>query len=100
MSIDRQRLLIGGSLVLMLLGAVLLCFTHGGVFNPVVPYSYRVPGNPLSQITYHRDAAQIDLTKEGPLVGVLALLLGAGGVVYGYASRPPAPDAAERKEQT
>ncbi len=45
MMMDRQKLWIGGSLILMLLGLVLLCFTHGGIFNPVIPFSYRVPGN-------------------------------------------------------
>jgi hypothetical protein len=89
---DPRRMLIGGSLILMLLGAVLLCFTHGGVFNPVVPFSYQVPGNPRTQIIYHRDAARIDLTETGPFAGTVVLLFGAVGVVYGYARRPAAAD--------
>jgi hypothetical protein len=85
--VDRHKLLIGASLFVMLLGALLLCFTHSGLFNPVIPYSYKDPMSTSPSRIYHPERAYIDLSESGPLTGMLAILAGAGGLVYAYARR-------------
>jgi hypothetical protein len=87
--VDRQRLVVGTSLVVVLLGALLLCFTEGGVFNPVIPWKSAQPWPYGGAGAYRPDLTYIDLTRSGPLAGLLAVLTGAGGLVYAYARRAP-----------
>jgi hypothetical protein len=78
---DQRRLMLGGALICVVFGLILLCFTHGGIFNPVIPYTHPMYG-PLK---YHPERAYRDLTKDGPLIGLLILGIGAGLGVYAWA---------------
>jgi hypothetical protein len=85
--VDRQWLLIGTSLLVVLLGVLLLCFTEGGMFNQVIPRSHKDPMAKWSPYVYNPEGAYIDLSASGPRAGLLAILAGAGGLVYAYARR-------------
>jgi len=61
--VDRHKRWIGTSLFVVLLGALLLCVTYGGVFNPVIPWPQGAVGLP---VVYHPEGAHIDLTRSGP----------------------------------
>jgi hypothetical protein len=85
---DRRRLIIGGSLIVLVFGLILIGFTEGGIFNPVIPYRTEVPV-PGAIGRYRPDLAYRDLTREGPAVGLVLLAVGAGGLIYGWAVKSP-----------
>jgi hypothetical protein len=74
---DRQRIVLGVSASLLFFGLIVLCFTEGGIFNPVIPYTY-LPRKTSS----HPEWAYVDLTQHGPLSGVALIQVGALGLVY------------------
>lgn len=74
---DRQRIVLGLSAILLFFGLIFLSFTEGGIFNPVIPYTY-LP----HKTSYHPEWAYIDLTQHGPLTGGVLIQVGALGLVY------------------
>jgi len=86
---DQIKVLTGVSILLIVVGLLLLGLSHGGAFNPVIPTSPKYPHiYPPREWGYHPERAYIDLTKEGPLAGIGAIILGGIGLVYVYAKRP------------
>jgi hypothetical protein len=86
---DRRRLIIGGLLLVLVCGLILLSFTEGGIFNPVIPY---VPANPgLRTAFIKRDPtiAYRDFTREGPAAGLVLLTIGAIGLIYVWVVKTP-----------
>jgi hypothetical protein len=76
---DRQRIALGLSAILLFFGLIFLCFTEGGIFNPVIPYTY-LP----HKTTYHPEWAYVDLTQNGPLTGLGLIPVGALGLVCAW----------------
>jgi hypothetical protein len=74
---DRQRIVLGLSAILVFFGLIFLCFTEGGIFNPVIPYTY-LP----HKTSYYPEWAYVDLTQHGPLTGLVLIQVGALGLVY------------------
>ena len=81
---DTKRLTIGISVLIVVVGFLLLGLTQGGLFNKIVPWS-ESPG--LRKTVYHAEAAYIDLSRGGPMTGLILIGLGGAGVIYGYARK-------------
>jgi hypothetical protein len=84
---DVKRLMLGVSALVMLIGFLLFGFAKGGVFNKIVPTSWKYSQNPLSGTVYHPEGAYIDLTRAGPTTGLILIGVGAIRLIYGYASK-------------
>jgi len=81
---DVKRLMLGVSALVLLIGFLLLGFTAGGVFNKIVPTSWKpYPSN----LVYHPERAYIDLAQPGPTIGLILIGVGAIGLIYVYASK-------------
>jgi hypothetical protein len=76
---DRQCIVLGLSAMLLFVGLILLCFTEGGIFNSVIPYTY-LP----HKTTSHPEWAHVDLTQHGPLTGLGLIPVGALGLVCAW----------------
>ena len=84
---DVKRLMVGVSALVLLIGFLLFGFAAGGVFNKMVPTSWKNPTNPLSDTVYHPEGAYIDLAQPGPTIGLILIGVGAVGLIYVYASK-------------
>ncbi len=81
---DVKRLLVGISSLALLFGFLLISFAEGGVFNKIVPISYK---KYVSGPVYHPEGAYIDLAQPGPTIGLILIGVGAIGLIYVYASK-------------
>jgi hypothetical protein len=75
--------------MVLVFGLILLGFTEGGIFNPVIPTQYARPGFPSAGTIKDPQAAYHDLSQSGPLTGILLLAIGAIGLIYGWAAKAP-----------
>jgi hypothetical protein len=84
---DVKRLMVGVSALVLLIGFLLFGFTAGGVFNKIVPTSWKYPNSPLSGTVHHLEGAYMDLARPGPATGLILIGVGAVGLIYVYASK-------------
>jgi hypothetical protein len=79
---DKRRLILGLGVLMLVVGAVLACFTSGGLFNSGgsetvgTPFgSFSVPGEKKS--------------SAGPIIGYVLLGVGAVGLLVAFAMKSP-----------
>jgi hypothetical protein len=81
---DKRRLVLGLSVLLLVAGALLACFTPGGLFNrPQVTQSMDVPF--FGTMTVRAEGG----TTAWPVVGYVLLGLGGVGSILAFAMKSP-----------
>jgi hypothetical protein len=80
---DKRRLVLGLSVLLLVAGLSLAAFTPGGFFNRVQTHSVEVPF--FGTMTVRGEGA----TSPWPVVGYVLLGLGGLGLVLAFAMKPP-----------
>lgn len=80
---DKKRLVIGLSVLLMIGGLVLIGFAPGGFFNPVASTIVDMPWLTVE------GKREVKLGMPGPVAGFVLLGVGALGVVIGLALKNP-----------
>ena len=81
---DAKKLILGVSVLLVVVGFLLLGLSHGGLFNKVIPYTFRdYPRPPI----YHPEGAYVDLSQTGPLIGLVCVVVGGVGAIYAFARK-------------
>jgi hypothetical protein len=81
--VDNRRLVLGLSVLLLVAGIALACFTPGGFFNRQQEHSVEMPF--FGTMTVRGEGA----TSAWPVAGYVLLGLGGLGLVLAYAMKPP-----------
>ena len=79
---DKRRLVLGLGVLLLIAGALLACFTPGGIFNTG---GSEVLATPIGTFTVPAERK----SSAWPVVGYVLLGVGALGLVVAFAMKPP-----------
>ena len=82
---DRRRLVLGLGVLLVVAGALLACFTPGGLFNSG---GQETVSTPIGSFSFQGEKK----SSAGPIIGYVLLGVGAVGLVVAFAMKsPPQP---------